>query len=140
MTLERAIAIAAEAHAGQKDKVGAAYILHSLRVMMKMETEEARIAAVLHDVVEDSEWSLDDLRKKGFSEKVLHAVDCLTRRDEDGEDYFDYVKRAGSDPIARKVKLADLADNSDLKRLGPLTENARERQLARFRKAAEMIS
>src|SRR5215475_6553427 len=99
-TLERAIMIAAQAHLGQRDKGGAPYILHPLRMMMRMESEAAMIAATLHDVVEDSDWTLDRLRAEGFSEEVLQAVDCLTRRD--GETYEKFVARAQANAIARQ--------------------------------------
>jgi (p)ppGpp synthase/HD superfamily hydrolase len=79
-TLERAIQIAVQAHMGQKDKGEEPYILHPLRVMFKMRTDLERMVAVLHDVVEDSEWDLDHLRDEGFPNQVLAAVDCLTRR------------------------------------------------------------
>ena len=138
MTLERAITIAAEAHASQKDRAGAPYILHPIRLMIQMDSEDAMITAVLHDVVEDSLWTLDDLRKEGFSNTVLNAVDCLTHRDEEGEDYWDYVQRAGSDPIAIKVKLADLVDNLNPDRLNEVTEKD-EKRFDRYRKAQEIL-
>ena len=125
-TLERAIAIAAEAHAGQHDKSGAPYILHPLRVMLGMQTEEERIVAVLHDVVEDCDWSLDDLRAEGFSPAVLRAIDSVTKRK--GEDYEAFVARAAADPIGRRVKLADLKDNSDPARIANPTDRDRARQ------------
>lgn len=93
-TIERAVAIAAEAHAGQVDKAGAPYILHPLRVMLSMETVEEQVVAVLHDVVEDTHWNLDALRAEGFSESVLRAVDSLTRRD--GESYDSFVETSWS--------------------------------------------
>ena len=138
MTLERAIAIAAEAHAGQKDRAGAPYILHPIRLMIQMDSENAMMAAVLHDVVENSVWTLDDLRKEGFSSEVLNAVDCLTHRDKEGEDYWDYIQRAKSDPIAIKVKLADLEDNLNPDRLNEVTEKD-EKRFDRYRKAQEML-
>jgi hypothetical protein len=107
--------IAAVAHEGQVDKGGAPYLLHVLRVMLKMETHEERMAAALHDVVEDSRWTLERLRGDGFSEAVLHAVDSLTRRP--GEYYESFIRRAACCPIARRVKRADLEDNSDLSRI-----------------------
>ena len=139
MTLDRAIAIAAEAHTDQKDKTGISYILHPIRLMIQMDSEEAMIAAVLHDVVEDSVWTLDDLRREGFSDEVLNAVDCLTHREGEGEDYWDYIKRAGSDPIALKVKLADLLDNLNPNRLDKVTEED-EKRFERYRKAQKMLS
>ena len=114
-TLERAIAIAATAHAGQADKGGAPYILHPLKVMLRMHTLEERIVAVLHDVVEDCGVSLDDLRKEGFSEEVLTAIESVTKAP--GESYEDFVERAAQNPIGRVVKLADLEENSDLSRI-----------------------
>ena len=114
-TLERAIAIAATAHAGQVDKGGAPYILHPLKVMLRMTTLEERIVAVLHDVVEDCDISLDDLRKEGFSEEVLTAIQSVTKVP--GESYEDFVERAAQNPIGRVVKLADLEENSDLSRI-----------------------
>ncbi len=133
-TLERAIAIAVEAHAGQSDKGGAPYVLHPLRVMLTVSTDEERIAAVLHDVVEDCPaWSLDRLRSEGFSDAVVGALDALTRRG--GESYEAFVARAGKNPIARRVKLADLADNSDVSRLRREPTEADRRRLERYRRA-----
>ena len=108
-TIEKALQIAARAHEGQKDKDGQPYILHPRRVMAGVEGEEARIAAVLHDVVEDTTVTLDDLRREGFAAPVLAAVECLTHAQ--GEPYADYVVRCRADEIARRVKLADLEDN-----------------------------
>ena len=114
-TLERAIAIAATAHAGQVDKGGAPYILHPLKVMLRMSSLEERIVAVLHDVVEDCGISLEDLRMEGFSEAVLSAIESVTKVP--GESYEDFVERAAQNPIGRVVKLADLEENSDLSRI-----------------------
>jgi len=114
-TLNRAIEIAVLAHTGQTDKAGEPYILHPLRVMLRMQTEEERITAVLHDVVEDSEWTLDGLKREGFSEAIINALDALTKRD--GEDRILAARRAARNPLARLVKLADNADNSDLSRI-----------------------
>jgi len=114
-TLERAIAIAATAHAGQVDKGGAPYILHPLKVMLRMSSLEERIVAVLHDVVEDCGISLEDLRMEGFSEAILSAIESVTKVP--GESYEDFVERAAQNPIGRVVKLADLEENSDLSRI-----------------------
>ena len=114
-TLEKAIEIAARAHAGQTDKAGQPYILHPLRVMLAVEGPERRMAAVLHDTVEDTDMTLDDLRSAGFAEDVILAVDALTKRD--GETRLDAARRAVRNPIARAVKLADVADNMDLSRI-----------------------
>ncbi|CAH0145703.1 GTP pyrophosphokinase [Pseudomonas sp. Bi123] len=114
-SLERAIAIAVAAHEGQVDKGGAPYILHPLKVMLRVNTLEERIVAVLHDVVEDCGISLDDLRKEGFSETVLTAIASVTKVP--GESYEAFVERAAQNPIGRVVKLADLEENSDLSRI-----------------------
>ena len=113
--LGRAITIAASAHQNQLDKNGAPYILHPIRVMLKMEGEEKMIAAVLHDVVEDSDWTLDRLRGEGFSERIINLVDLLSRRD--AETYDEFIQRIRMDPTAVEIKLADLEDNMDLTRL-----------------------
>src|ERR1700680_5096284 len=108
--LERAIACAFEAHAGQKysSPIPEPYILHPLRVMCAVEGTHARMAAVLHDVIEDTEVTFVDLQSLGFPPSVIHAVDCLTHRD--GETYAAYVERVATDPIATIVKVADLRD------------------------------
>lgn len=135
-TLERAIAIAAEAHAGQRDKVGAPYILHPLRVMLRVQRPAERIAAVLHDVVEDTPWTLDRLAAEDFAPDVVAAVDALTRRAD--ESYEAFVARAGADPIARVVKLADIADNLDPSRIAVFTE-ADHARMARYRAARSAL-
>lgn len=129
--LEKAIAIAAEAHQGKRDKGGQPYILHPLRVMLHMETADERIVAVLHDVIEDhgDEWPVERLRKAEFSHQILAALDCVTRRK--GETYEQFIERCASHPVARRVKLADLEDNMDLRRLPNITEKGRER-LSRY--------
>lgn len=114
-TLERAIAIAAEAHAGQLDKAKQPYILHPLRVMLRVSSPSEQIAAVLHDVVEDSPITLAKLAEIGFSEEVVAAIEALTKRP--GESRIEAAKRAASNPIARVVKLADNAENMDLSRI-----------------------
>lgn len=124
-TLERAIAIAVYQHGGQTDKGGAPYILHPLRVMMQMKTESERIVAILHDVIEDTHITLDDLRAYGFSEPVLAALDSVTRRE--GEAYDAFIQRAKADPIGRKVKSADLVDNMDLSRIPMVGQRDRDR-------------
>jgi (p)ppGpp synthase/HD superfamily hydrolase len=119
-TLERAIEIAAGAHAGQFDKAGQPYILHPLRVMLRMTSAHERMAAVLHDVVEDTPVSLAQLVAEGFAPEVVAAVDALTKRA--GESRIDAAHRAAADPVARQVKLADNAENMDLSRIDKPTE------------------
>lgn len=138
-TLEQAIRIALDAHEGAVDKAGEPYILHPLTLMLQMTTDEARIAAVLHDVIEDSGVTLDDLARAGFSPRVLEALELLTH-DDDELDYLDYVAAVASHPLARAVKLADLRHNMDIRRLPPeLSERDLER-LAMYRLAWELLS
>src|SRR5688572_17629284 len=103
-TLEKAIAVATAAHAGQQDKEGLPYIMHPLRVMSRVEGDDAQIVAVLHDVVEDTSTTLDDLRAAGFDDRILEAVSCVTHDKQ--EPYADYVVRCKANPIAQQVKLA----------------------------------
>lgn len=114
-TLERAIAVAAGAHVGQVDKGGQPYILHPLRVMLAVEGEYAKIAAVLHDVVEDTSVTIEDLRVWKFPEPVIRAVMALTKLP--GMSRMDAAKQAAADPIALEVKIEDLRDNMDLRRI-----------------------
>lgn len=119
--LEQAIAIAVEAHQGKKDKAGQPYILHPLRVMFRVETEDERIVAVLHDVVEDhgDVWPVKRLRRLGFPQRILAALECVTKRE--GESYEKFVARSASNCIALPVKLADIEDNLDVRRLPEVT-------------------
>jgi GTP diphosphokinase / guanosine-3',5'-bis(diphosphate) 3'-diphosphatase len=119
-TLERAIEIAAAAHAGQVDKAGQPYILHPLRVMLRVSTGFERMAAVLHDVVEDTPVTLAQLTEAGFPVEVVDAIEALTKRP--GETRMQAAARAASNPIARVVKLADNAENMDLSRIAKPTE------------------
>ena len=135
--LEKAIGIAVEAHRGQTDRAGAPYILHPLRVMARVNTEAEKIVAVLHDVVEDTDWTLDRLSKEGFSSAVVRAIDCVTKRE--GETYEDFVKRSAENPLARRVKLADLEDNMDLRRNQTFTSKDLER-LNKYRRAWEFLT
>ena len=120
--LERAIALAVEAHEGHRDGGGRPYILHPLRVMARVETDTERILAILHDTVENAgdRVTFDRLRQEGFPEEIIQAIDCLTRRD--GEPYADMIERIAPNPLARRVKLADLADNLDLLRQSELNQ------------------
>ena len=124
-TLEDAILLAAQAHRGQKDKVGQPYFLHLLRVMLRLASEQEQIVGVLHDLVEDTNYTLDDLRTQGYPEAIVQAVDCLTRRPT--ESYAQFIERASANPLARRVKLADLEDNMDVRRLPELGEKDVER-------------
>jgi (p)ppGpp synthase/HD superfamily hydrolase len=134
--LEQAIALAVEAHRGQRDKAGQPYILHALRVMLMMESEAKRIAAVLHDTVEDCGLELGLIRHR-FGSEISDAVDALTRRD--GESYTTFIERCGANRIARSVKWADLCDNMDLTRLPQVSEGDRARN-EKYRKARDRLN
>jgi len=123
-TLEQAIAFAATVHAGQHDKAGAPYILHPLRMMLKMTTLETQMAAVLHDVIEDCGVTPTLLARVGFPPAVVEAVVALTKKVVDGEEepYPEFIRRAARNPIARVVKRADLEDNMDLSRIAHPSE------------------
>lgn len=133
-TLADAIRLAVEKHAGQTEKPGGTpYVLHPLRVMERVTDPDAKIVAVLHDVVEDTGTTPDDLRRLGFAERVVQGVLAVSRRA--GETYADFVVRAKADPIGRMVKLADLEDNFNLPR-ALLRADRIESDLARLRKYA----
>jgi (p)ppGpp synthase/HD superfamily hydrolase len=138
LNLQRAIEIAVEAHKGQLDKGGNLYVLHPLRVMMSLDTEDEKIVGVLHDVVEDCKgWTWDRLRSEGFSEEVIDALLSVSKtHDEEVEfsrlketgsedavrqHYFAFVRRAAANEIGRKVKAADIADNLDVSRIKTLS-------------------
>lgn len=138
-TLERAVGIAATAHAGMKDKGGEPYLLHALRVMLAVRTPHERMAAVLHDVVEDCSppWTLEKLAQEGFPAEVLTAVEALTKRP--GETRLAAARRAAADPVALRVKLADVADNLDLGRIATLTMDDFKRILEYREVQAELM-
>lgn len=137
MNLEKAIQIAVEAHAGTKDKGGKAYILHPISVMMRVETEEEKIVAILHDVVEDTDWTFDALRKEGFSETVIEALETVTKYSEE-EDYDDFIQRSLKNDIGRKVKIADLRENLDVTRIGELYPKDIER-INKYKRALQTL-
>ena len=123
--LEKAIGIAVEAHRGHRDRTGAPYILHPMHVMAGVDSDTEKIVAILHDVVEDTEWTFERLTQEGFPDEVIEALKCVTKRE--GEEYDDFVKRSASNAIARKIKLADLDHNMDARRLSNVTEKDVER-------------
>lgn len=137
--LAKAIAIAANAHLTHApDKGGAPYILHPLRLMLRMDSDTARMVAVLHDVVEDHAdegYTFDFLAAEGIPGEVIAALRCVTKtgaeeRDSEGK-YMDFVRRAATDPIARQVKIADLEDNMNLLRIAA---ELSDRDLARLKR------
>ena len=118
--LQRALEIAIEAHKGQLQKNGLPYVLHPLTLMLSVTSVEAKICAVLHDVVEDTDWELKDLEAEGFPPCIIEALNYLTHRDR--ESYEVYIERIRSNKIAREVKLADLKDNMNIRRIPELTQ------------------
>ena len=122
---EKAFEIAKKAHAGQKDKAGVEYILHPMTVASKMHTDVERAVAYLHDVVEDTNVSLSDLCKAGMTEEIVRAVDAITKRE--GEPYDSYILRLSQNPLAVKVKIADMEHNSDISRIKNPTREDIER-------------
>ena len=128
----KAMRLAYAAHHGQLDKAGAPYIFHPFHLAEQMDDEIACCAALLHDTVEDTAVTLEELRRE-FPPAVTDAVALLTHAD--GADYFDYVRALSVNPVARKVKLADLAHNSDISRMSP-ADAAREKTRRRLEKYA----
>jgi len=135
-TLEHALVIAALAHAGQRDKAGQPYILHPLRMMLKLETEQERMVALLHDVLEDTAVTLAELEEAGFSVEVLQAVQTLTRGP--GESRMEAAQRAAQDPLALSVKLADNADNLNPQRIAEPQEEDLQR-MREYRKVRRFL-
>ena len=137
--LGTAIAIAATCHVEQTDRGGKAYILHPMRMMMRLRTndEELMCIAILHDCVEDCTITADDLRKAGMTERVVAGVLALTRLD--GETYEEFIERCALNDDARRVKLEDLRDNSDITRLKGLRQKDFER-LEKYSRAYVKLS
>lgn len=134
--LEKAIRIATNVHKGQLDKGGNPYILHPLRLMLSRNNETERICAVLHDVIEDTDITLDYLRDEGFSEEVLSGLVALTRRND--ESYDEFISRIINNKVACHVKLDDLFDNMDLTRIEKLSQKDYDR-IEKYHKAADRI-
>lgn len=137
-TLERAIEIATEAHRGQLDKAGCDYIGHPLRVMAAGRTIEEKIVGVLHDVVEDSDWTFEQLEAEGFSSEVVEALRCVTKLSEN-EPYDKFIARVKKNPLAIAVKLNDLTDNMDIRRL-PYISDKDVKRLKRYLKAYKQLT
>lgn len=122
---KKALKLCFEAHKEQIDKSGMPYVFHPFHLAEQMQDEESTIVALLHDVIEDTDYTLDDLRKVGFDDSVLAAINLMTH--EDGVPYMDYVEQIKTNHIAKTVKLADLRHNSDMTRLDVVTPRDRER-------------
>lgn len=131
---KKAMILCFEAHKEQVDKSGMPYVFHPLHLAEQMKDEDTTIVALLHDVVEDTDYTLEDLARMGFDEKIIEAIKLMTHAD--GVPYMDYVAEIKKNPIAKEVKLADLQHNSDLTRLDCIDEKA----LKRREKYAEAIA
>lgn len=136
-TLEKAIEIAVKAHKGQKDKNGAPYLLHLIRVMQNGKNEIEKICGVLHDLVEDTNWTFKDLEKEGFSKEIIEVLKLVTK--ESGkEDYDKFIQRVIKNKTALSVKLNDLRDNMDITRINKLTDSDLKR-LNKYLKAYRQL-
>lgn len=134
--LELALSIATKAHRGQFDKAGIDYIEHPIFVASQVDSEEEKAVALLHDVIEDSSVTAEELLNAGLPETVVTAVQILSKKK--GQDYQTYLKTVKSNPLARVVKLADLKHNSDLLRLETITDKDLER-LEKYKKAIDYL-
>lgn len=137
-TLQRAIEIATESHKGQFDKAGRDYIGHPLRVMEMGRTEEEKIVGVLHDVIEDTDWTFEALEAEGFSKYVIDALRCVTKTSEN-ENYNDFIERVKKNPLAVTVKVNDLTDNLDIRRL-PYLGDKDVKRLKKYLKAYKKLT
>lgn len=137
-TLERAIQIATEAHKGQLDKAGWDYIGHPLRVMEMGKTEDEKIVGVLHDVIEDTDWTFEMLEAEGFSREVIEALKCVTKLSEN-ENYDEFIERVRKNPLAVAVKINDLTDNMDIRRL-PYLSDKDVKRLKKYLKAYKKLT
>ena len=135
--LEKAIQLAVKYHSGQVDKAGSPYIMHLIRVMMKGQTEIEKICGILHDIVEDTDFTFDALKKEGFTNEVIDVIRCVTKID--NEIYDDFISRILENPTAVKVKINDLEDNMNLDRLNVITSKDTER-LKKYNKALVRLS
>ena len=137
-TIERAIQIATEAHKGQFDKAGREYIGHPIRVMEMGKTKDEKIVGVLHDVIEDTDWTFERLEAEGFSQEVINALRCVTKTSEN-ENYDDFIDRVKKNPLAIAVKINDLTDNMDIRRL-PYLSDKDVKRLKKYLKAYKRLT
>ncbi len=133
---KKALLLCFEAHKDQKDKAGMPYVFHPFHLAEQMQTEDTVTAALLHDVVEDTSYTLDDLKNMGFAPEVIQAISLLTH--DQNTEYLQYITEIRKNPIARAVKLADLKHNSDLSRLDHVDERAMKRY-EKYQKAIALL-
>lgn len=134
---KKAMKICFEAHKDQKDKGGLPYVFHPFHVAESMIDEDSTVVALLHNVVEDSDYTIDDLKEMGFNDEVLEALWLLTHKE--GEDYYRYIKRVRRNELAKFVKLADLKHNSDLSRLDYQPDNEDLNRYAKYKTSIYML-
>lgn len=134
---KKAMKIAFEAHKEQVDKSGLPYIYHPIHIAEQMDDEDSVTVALLHDVVEDTDWTLEQLKAEGLSDSVITALSYMTH--DDSIPYMEYVMKIAENPIAKKVKIADLAHNSDLTRIDKITEKDLKR-VQKYKKAIELLT
>lgn len=133
---KKAVNIAYKAHEGQIDKSGIPYIFHPMHLADQMITEDTCVVAILHDVLEDTDVTYEELSKEGFTKEQLEAVKLLTHSSD--VPYLDYVRNLKDNPIARTVKLADLKHNQDTTRLNVITKKD-EKRLIKYKKAENIL-
>ena len=134
---KKALKLSFEAHKNQVDKTGMPYIFHPFHLAEQMTDEISTVCALLHDVVEDTEYTFDDIKKMGFPQQVIEVLRLLTH--DNAVPYEDYVKKIKENPIAIKVKLADLSHNSDLSRLDVVDSTALQRY-EKYQNAIKILS
>ena len=134
--IEKSLEIALKAYAGQTDKAGETYILHPLRLMARMETEEEKSVALLHDVIEDSDYTAEDLINNGIPTNVVDAVLSLTKQN--GENYEKFIERVLKNKLASKIKIVDIEDNINILRLNSINNKDLER-IAKYHKAWQTL-
>ena len=134
---KKALKLCFEAHKDQTDKTGLPYVFHPFHLAEQMTDEYTTVTALLHDVVEDTDYTLNDLKEMGYPDEVIQALSLLTH--DDGSEYMDYVKRLKNNSIARAVKLADLKHNSDLSRYDTIDNQAIKRTV-KYQQAIEILS
>lgn len=133
---KKALKLCFEAHKEQVDKSGIPYVFHPFHLAEQMQTEEATVVALLHDLVEDTDYTIEDLMSMGFSKSITDAISLMTHADD--VEYMDYVREIKNNPIAKAVKLADLKHNSDLTRLDNVDEKALKRK-EKYLKAIKLL-
>ena len=135
--VKKAVYVAMDCHRWEMDKGGYPYIMHPMHLAEQMNDEDSTVVALLHDVVEDSDTTFEDLVRYGFTETQIEAIRALTHKE--GQDYMDYIRQqVKPNPIAKKVKLADLAHNLDYSRLGTLTDKDLKR-MEKYKTAMKIL-